>query len=444
MVGRCRLCLTDQSVTLVKLERDETVAEKSLEYSTTLCITRCRKPNSNQTINANKDIRPKARDRSVSVNESSRPASMQKWPTHTGLTRERADSMPSRARTTSECATHLPHPPRLHNNPLGRPPSTSYNRGISYSPPGASSPVSPGSAACSTDSAGSSLSMDSDVTDGHWEDRYSHSLTPDEPVIVEENADDYAPWIARLNSQVSRLEMNSPGGKAKNGSYVIMSPGPFQSGELSTGSSCSVTSGTPSTDQRFRDYPLDKVSSYFNGEEEIVPAERPTRAYSLGSRPTFNKNRTELPVTTNNERTRAFSVGSKNAKGFNLLKMHNHHPHHMSSHSSMEPSDDMMELDFSKKGRMKNRKKPSSSERLSVPGGSASTLSSAASSYSTAEGSYMDMSPRCSPSLAPSPPQDQPILGYAEQVAAQVRFFIIHEKLSPGVRLSIAFSGSGT
>lgn len=71
----------------------------------------------------------------------------------------------------------------------------------------------------------------------------------------------------------------------------------------------------------------------------------------------------------------------------------------------MEPSDDMMELDFSKKGRMKNRKKPSSSERLSVPGGSASTLSSAASSYSTAEGSYMDMSPRCSPSLAPSPPK---------------------------------------
>lgn len=24
--------------------------------------------------------------------------------------------------------------------------------------------------------------------------RYGHSLTPDEPVILEENCDDYAPW----------------------------------------------------------------------------------------------------------------------------------------------------------------------------------------------------------------------------------------------------------
>jgi hypothetical protein len=65
----------------------------------------------------------------------------------------------------------------------------------------------------------------------------------------------------------------------------------------------------------------------------------------------------------------------------------------------------MMELDFSSKGKLKNRKKPNSSERLSVPAGSASTLSSAASSYSTAEGSYMEGSPRTSPLLAPSPPK---------------------------------------
>lgn len=119
--------------------------------------------------------------------------------------------------------------------------------------------------------------------------------------------------------------------------------------------------------------------------------------------------RTEVPVSSMNERPRAFSLGTKNVKVFNNLRTHNHH-HVSSSHSSMEPSDDMMELDFSKKGKMKSRKKPSSSERLSVPGGSASTLSSAASSYSTAEGSYMEMSPRCSPSLAPSPPKTNRLL----------------------------------
>lgn len=39
--------------------------------------------------------------------------------------------------------------------------------------------------------------MDGDSTDCPWEDqgRYGHSLTPDEPVILEENPDDYSPWI---------------------------------------------------------------------------------------------------------------------------------------------------------------------------------------------------------------------------------------------------------
>lgn len=59
---------------------------------------------------------------------------------------------------------------------------------------------SPTSGACSTDSAGSSLSMDGDTVDSGWpmegESRYGHSLTPDEPAIMEENMDDYAPWPA--------------------------------------------------------------------------------------------------------------------------------------------------------------------------------------------------------------------------------------------------------
>lgn len=60
----------------------------------------------------------------------------------TGGIRERCDSLPSRARTTSEGAhQHLPHPPRSHLAPSYSRPHSMYNRGISYSPPVASSPV---------------------------------------------------------------------------------------------------------------------------------------------------------------------------------------------------------------------------------------------------------------------------------------------------------------
>ncbi|KAG8279488.1 Isoleucine--tRNA ligase, cytoplasmic, partial [Homalodisca vitripennis] len=117
-----------------------------------------------------------------------------------GLTgvRDRCDSLPGRARTTSEGPHH--HPAPRHLAPAHRPHSM-YTRGISYSPPVGSSPVSPASGACSmTDSAGSSLSMDGDGD--HWavegELRYGHSLTPEEPVIMEENLDDYAAWPAEI------------------------------------------------------------------------------------------------------------------------------------------------------------------------------------------------------------------------------------------------------
>lgn len=47
------------------------------------------------------------------------------------------------------------------------------------------------------------------------------------------------------------------------------------------GSSCSVTSGTPSTDLRFSEYHLDKVTSFLAPSEDVQS--RPTRAYSVGS-----------------------------------------------------------------------------------------------------------------------------------------------------------------
>lgn len=47
----------------------------------------------------------------------------------------------------------------------------------------------------------------------------------------------------------------------------------------------SIESGTPSTDTRFSDIHLDKVCAYLTPSEDEGPIERPTRAYSVGSRP---------------------------------------------------------------------------------------------------------------------------------------------------------------
>lgn len=130
-------------------------------------------------------------------------------------------------------------------------------------------------------------------------------------------------------------------------------------------------------------------------------------------------------------RVRAFSVGSRSIPRGRAIP----YPHltpparHVlsSSHSSVEPSEDLMELDFTRNKTSRNRKTlslkkltSSSSERLIPPSGSA--VSSAASSYSTAEGSYMDPSPRGSPKpsdnesdtthVGPSPPKTTRVSGF--------------------------------
>ncbi|CAH1406439.1 unnamed protein product [Nezara viridula] len=556
ILGAFLLCLTDQSLTLVKATSDDRY--EPIEFSLQK-IRRCGHfdtffymelgqctvtgagnlwmqtedmniaENMHTTIlNAmrnctKKDLQPKSRTRSSSANEASKPTSLIQRLTHPGgggitcnhqrtysfplspvpptrrastgtrpnkhisshlwisNSRERSDSMPSRHRTTSESA-HFIHFPQGHIRP-----HSMYNKAINnYSPPVVSSPVSPASVACSTDSAESSLSMDGDVPDVPWEESGRYSLTPDEPVILEENLDDYAPWPGedeKLNnympmepsyclsiqsnstlnrkhspnpsssgfkssspSQGSGMDMYSPyssspldtpgnylpmspgdnrylrntvvnhsrGSSLTEDGYVPMAPAASDDGyvDMDQGSvqnnkqgSCgSITSGTPSTDIRFSEYALDKVSAFFPPSDadpaiDLTPNERPARAYSVGSRPSQNVNRSELLSSSTCERVRAFSVGSRNVHVFGRIPP-------SSSHSSMEPCDDMMELDFSKKGR-RARKKANSSERLSVPGSSASTLSSAASSYSTAEGSYMEMSPpkKC---FGKSPPKSSP------------------------------------
>ncbi|XP_031836369.1 insulin receptor substrate 1 chico isoform X3 [Nomia melanderi] len=391
--------------------------------------------------------------------------------------RDRSDSLPSRARTTSEShpTSVQSHPRNAHFVPhILRPHSMYVRGGLSYSPPITSMPTSPGSVACSTDSAGSSLSMDDGGESALEESavsRYGHSLTPDEPVILEENGDDYAPWCVSHShnkyspnfkshspsQQSSYIDMYSPGGSSPgrggaymqmnlgtghshsrgsslieesntlpegyvpmapvgNNGYVDMDPSHSHNGHFPDdmsqhgGSSCSVTSGTPSTDLRFSEYHLDKVTSFLPPGDDLT---RPVRAYSIGSRPEpSNRHRKNRLDITQQEasRVRAFSVGSKSRKPeigrfasiINALPVGSDNSTSSKSNSApllssswghnsgcsvnSERMEDLMELDFTK---------PSISTTFNSSPSSYSQSQSQSYSYSTATdtSSYVDMSP---------------------------------------------------
>ena len=80
-----------------------------------------------------------------------------------------------------------------------------------------------------------------------------------------------------------------PMAPGRDDGYVQMDPSNNQNGHfpddmsMHGGSSCSVTSGTPSTDLRFSEYHLDKVASFLAPGEDLQA--RQTRAYSVGARP---------------------------------------------------------------------------------------------------------------------------------------------------------------
>lgn len=82
----------------------------------------------------------------------------------------------------------------------------------------------------------------------------------------------------------------------------------------SAASSCSITSGTPSTDMRFSEYHLEKVVARFTPSEEDE-MDRPIRTYSVGSRLEHNKRKLRVDMLSSecssNSRVRAFSVGSR-------------------------------------------------------------------------------------------------------------------------------------
>lgn len=99
-----------------------------------------------------------------------------------------------------------------------------------------------------------------------------HSHSRGSSLVEESNVDGYVPM--------------APVG---DDGYVDMDPINNHNGHFpddasqNDGSSCSVTSGTPSTDLRFSEYHLDKVTSFLAPGEDLQA--RPTRAYSVGSRP---------------------------------------------------------------------------------------------------------------------------------------------------------------
>ncbi|XP_072765713.1 uncharacterized protein Chico isoform X3 [Anoplolepis gracilipes] len=414
--------------------------------------------------------------------------------TVTGTTvRDRCDSLPSRARTNSEGQpmaiipglsnlqrNHaIPHVPRPHSM-CGR---------TSYSPPVASMPISPGSDMCSSDSAGSSPSMDDcgeNIMEEGTVSRYGHSLTPDEPMILEKKGDEYIYWStshphlkyspnfkSHSPSQSSyQSEMYSPCGSSpgRGGAYMPMSPAttvhshsrgsslveesnvegyvpmapvgddgyvdmdPVNSHNghfpddmsQNDGSSCSVTSGTPSTDLRFSEYHLDKVTSFLTPGEDMQA--RPTRAYSVGSRPEqanrHRKNRLDITLQDAN-RVRAFSVGSRskrpeigrlanittaplrtgsdsNSKSSSAPLLSSSWGHNSGCSGASDRMEDLMELDFTKS---------SASTALSSPPSSCSQPQSQPQSYSTATdtSSYVDMSPGQAPVSTTAPYVDMSI-----------------------------------
>ncbi|XP_064213382.1 insulin receptor substrate 1 isoform X12 [Tribolium castaneum] len=437
LTGNYRLCLTDKTLSLIKRDCEKPTIELNLSNirscgnlrdfffleigrSSTLGAGELWMQTEDNNIAQNvhstvfhamstnssskDELGPKSRNRSSSATESSKPNMTRKIhiapKCHIflppGMSRERCDSMPSRARTTSE-GNHR------HLNPYR--PASLYGRDISHSPP-LGSPVSP---PCSTDSAGSSYSL-TDETDVCTEmepslGRYGHSLTPDE-AIAEEDCPDSPPY----NNYISMTLHSSDDG------YVDMSPR-GRHHNSPTASMSSVTSGTPSTDMRFAEYPLEKVTSYLADDDG-----RPARAYSVGSKPERYKKYTEMGGNSDNLRARALSVGSKKPPARVLPPHGYHHPGTKSSsapiltnsrgqgsYNSIGPMDDLMEMDFSHNSgymdmkpvnsgyvEMKPGRKPETSPYVDMSSGSSpakpSYISPAATTTQTEV--YMEMDPR--------------------------------------------------
>ncbi|GAB0096791.1 hypothetical protein DMENIID0001_123570 [Sergentomyia squamirostris] len=224
---------------------------------------------------------------------------------------------------------------------------------------------------------------------------------------------------------------------SQNEQYVDMSHQHHgMSGMSSAASSSSITSGTPSTDTRFADYPLEKVFARFTPDEEdaSLMRDRPIRAYSVGSRMEHNKRkfRIDLLNTDNSSlRTRAFSLGSR-AKVPRSEQYKSNHTHStivqtnlannngstkggkksssapmLDKKTNPELMDDFMEIDFSRG----DDETPTETEPMAMPSSQLSescnfTHESYGRTSSDCCDGYVEMKPVAiskSPSLSSSP-----------------------------------------
>lgn len=225
-------------------------------------------------------------------------------------------------------------------------------------------------------------------------------------------------------------------------------------GDLSSAtSSCSITSGTPSTDIRFSEYHLDKVQARFTPSEDDELLDRPPRTYSVGSKLEHTKRKHIVDRVTaehSSLRHRAYSVGSRNIKVSRAELTSHSGSHTPSSHNSpvamnhlnnqeinnnnsstssknkksssapllanvlagnnknnqgsLDPMDDLMEIDFSSRSsdssttRVNTSSTPIKSSPMTIPrpNGNAEdymNMSSGSRTKSTASSPYVDMRP---------------------------------------------------
>ncbi|XP_055590589.1 mucin-19 isoform X2 [Uranotaenia lowii] len=142
--------------------------------------------------------------------------------------------------------------------------------------------------------------------------------------LAEDTVDGYVPMAARAhNEEYVDMEPSHASSSSRTTSTTTAThPAGGASGMTGGGngnissaaSSCSITSGTPSTDMRFSEYHLEKVVARFTPSEDDE-MDRPLRTYSVGSRLEHNKRKLRVDMLSSegasNSRARAFSVGSR-------------------------------------------------------------------------------------------------------------------------------------
>ncbi|XP_058056778.1 mucin-19 [Anopheles bellator] len=168
---------------------------------------------------------------------------------------------------------------------------------------------------CSSSSAHSrASSLAEDLVDGYV------------PMSMPRGASSAVPTVLQPSEEYLSMDLTLNGGVSGPNTLTNRLTGTVGGGMSSAASSCSITSGTPSTDLRLS---LEKVPAYIgqSGPDDcdMMLNDRPHRTYSVGSRPEHNKRKLRLDILSTgdgggnggngggsaNSRVRAFSVGSR-------------------------------------------------------------------------------------------------------------------------------------